>query len=282
MPGTNPTRDAAGNNAAALTAQAVTNSTPSVFLSCSRPGQQGAWYDPSDFAALYQDAAGTVRSLRSASQSARQFISPGVETTQRNRNVDGTGLSWRKCQASRCSQSIKRMTGWCHGPAWRDGRGRWCCNRGRRLTESTSLPGLWISAVLAERISPARSCKVSVLRNGAMTDSQIVRARAECIANGAGMHTRRFKPFSTGAAIILITSFPAINTSSWTNFHSRGIPAHLDDVPSYQHVVCNIVQRSLAELLISASFPAIDKRLEQIFSRGMAAFKSLFRSGKRV
>ena len=78
----NPARRRAAGNAAALTAQAVTNSTPSVselFASGSR-----AHGDPSDFAALYQDAAGnTVPVTAVASQSVRQLISPGWETTQR-------------------------------------------------------------------------------------------------------------------------------------------------------------------------------------------------------
>ena len=141
-----------------------------------------------------------------------------------------------------------------------------------------------------------------------MTDSQIVRARAECIANGAGMHarvsnvsrllarwihllrrsrqsTRRLEQiFKRVVCCSSLTTFPAINTSSGTNFSyacngcsslattfpeintSSGTLftawyAELlisDNVPGQKHVVWNIVQ-IVAELLISfASFPAID------------------------
>ena len=58
-----------------------------------------------------------------------------------------------------------------------------------------------------------------VLRNGAMTDSQIVRARAECIENGAGDAYAGVSNFSFyWRGYSFITSFPAINTSSVTNF----------------------------------------------------------------
>jgi len=59
VPGANPIRDAAGNNAVALTAQAVTNSTASP-AELFAGGETGVWYDPSDLSTLYQDAAGTV------------------------------------------------------------------------------------------------------------------------------------------------------------------------------------------------------------------------------
>ena len=64
VPGTNPIRDAAGNNAAALTAQAVTNNTASVFAPIYASGVQGV-YIPSitqafTSGALAQDASGAT------------------------------------------------------------------------------------------------------------------------------------------------------------------------------------------------------------------------------
>ena len=59
VPGANPIRDAAGNNAVALTAQAVTNNTVSP-AELFAGGETGWWYDPSDLSTLYQDDAGTV------------------------------------------------------------------------------------------------------------------------------------------------------------------------------------------------------------------------------
>ena len=101
VPGTNPIRDAAGNPAAALTAQAVANSTdgPGALFDA---GQPGVWYDVSDMSTLFQDAAGTVPVTAVGQPVGRVLDKSGrgnhaTQTTATSRPVFGQDGNGKRC-----------------------------------------------------------------------------------------------------------------------------------------------------------------------------------------
>ena len=101
VPGTNQIRDAAGNPAAALTAQAVANSTdgPGALFDA---GQPGVWYDVSDMSTLFQDAAGTVPVTAVGQPVGRVLDKSGrgnhaTQTTATSRPVLGQDGNGKRC-----------------------------------------------------------------------------------------------------------------------------------------------------------------------------------------
>ena len=261
VPGTNPTRDAAGNNAAALTAQAVTNSTPSVFAELFSSGQQGAWYDPSDFSALYQDAAGTVPVT-----AVGQPVGKAVDKSGRGNHATQATATARPVVAEvsgKRSLTIDKADdrlivtvpagGWVGTMvlATDQGTQAYAINLPAGSADIGGIGGLYF---------PGSKLYGVVLRNGAMTDSQIVRARAECIANGAGdAYAGVSSLFFYWRGYSFITSFPAINTSSCTNFSFAWYScSSLTTFPAINTSSVTLFNGAWQNCSSLASFPAID------------------------
>ena len=261
VPGTNPIRDAAGNSSSALTAQAVTNSTPSVFPELFSGGQQGAWYDPSDFSALYQDAAGTVPVTAVGQPVGKAVDKSGrghhaTQSTSTARPVVGEVSGKRSLTIDKVDDRLIVTV-----PA-----GGWVGTMVLATDLGTQAYGINLPAGAADiggiaGVSFPGSMLYGVtMRNGSMTESQIVRARAEYIALGAGDAYGGVANLSYyWRSHSFITSFPLIDTSSATNLLSAWYKcSSLTSFPLIDTSNATNLSSAWNECLSLTSFPLID------------------------
>ena len=245
----------------------MTNSTPSVFPELFASGQQGAWYDPSDFAALYQDAAGTVPVT-----AVGQPVGKAVDKSGRGNHATQSTATARPVVAevtSGHSQSTRSTTGSLSRSRQADGLERWCLQQTRDagLRNQPYLPGSDIGGIIGLYFPGSKLYGV-VLRNGSMTDSQIVRARAGASQMVRGCIRWRFKLFLLLARPLISGIVPGNEHVVWNKFSYAWYWLLISGiVPSNRHVVWNKFCVAWYGCFHSGIVPQRTRRLEQIFKR---------------
>ena len=193
-------------------------------------------------------------------------------------NSDGTACRGGSVRQRSLTIGQGRRQVDCHDAGWRVGWNDGAGDRsgGRRLTESTCLPGLRISAGLPGTSAFRLDVCMASLCVTASTIVRSSRARAECIAL-RGWPRGRFRPIYYWRGYHLLRRSQLSTRSSRTNLFIRNI---LDNVPSLaiQHVVqATLFNGVVAEIRSSGIVPVNRQcRWEQIFIRGMLCHLASF------
>jgi len=185
------------------------------ILDLFKSGQQGAWYDPSDLTTLYQDSNGTTPVTLDGQ--------PVGLVTDKSGNVNNASQPVAAARPTYNDTPDRLTLDKVDDAIIIDiPAGGWTGSMVLGTVDGTASYGVTIPAgeyTLGGRYFPSNTINNLLLRDGAVSASDLAKVEADFVKDGATASYGDVTDFSNYWRDNNLTSFPLIDTSSGTNFY---------------------------------------------------------------